>query len=167
MEKNESVLEEQTEQNAAKKGITNRNKVCLLLLGIALILWIFAPFYQSYYYKITAPEIISYAFQDTEYREVITETREFWISLVAGACIAIGFIALLKNKEKRMRVCSVVGILALAAPMLELVFYIVKNFEWLPKNLLGDFFSSFGWGYWGIAAIYLAVAFLCEGPKKD
>ena len=79
----------------------------------------------------------------------------------------IGFIALLRGKEKRMQVCSVVGILALAVPVLELLLYIVKNFEWLPKNLFGEFFGSFGWGYWIIGIIFFVVIFLCESNRRE
>lgn len=174
--------EENIQEMTGKKEMTKENKVAVFLLAIAAIVWVFVPFYKTYYYHVTASEMLfgpifrswdvfTEAFFGSlsygEYLELMSQTREFWIAVVAGSCILLGIFARLRNKENLAFACSVAGILAFLEPMLEVAYHMVVNSTKIPAYLWREFWSVFGWGYWTIAVIFVIVMIVNRKKTKS
>jgi len=180
-EHSDAVLEETTQKTNSKKSLTNENKVSIFLLAVSSILWVFAPFFNGDGFRVTALEMltgpifrswdvfteaffgeISYS----EYLEMMSQSREFWIAIAAAVCILLGVVAVVRNNRRNAVVFSALGTVAFLAPMLELAFYIITTGAKIPANLLRVFFSAFGWGYWAIAAAVVAVGIVNRKKEK-
>ena len=178
MEYNE--LEESVQETAGKKGLTNENKVSIFLLAVAAIVWIFVPFFKGEMFLVTAMEMafgpvfqswdvftesffgeLSYA----EYLKLMSQSREFWIAIIAGGCVVLGVVASLRSSKKYAFIFSLVGILASVAPMLEIVIFMIKSGFMIPVKLLIEFLGAFDWGYWTIFVVFVAVAILNRKKK--
>lgn len=180
-EYSESVSEENNQETSGKKGLTNDNKVSLLILSVAAILWIFAPFIKGDLYRITALEfwagpifqswtVYTEAFfgkiSHSEYVEMMSLSREFWVAIAVGVFILLGIVASLRNNRRSVVIFCVLGFMACFAPMLEIVYYVIKTGEGIPEDLLRGFFSAFAWGYWTMAALFVAVGIINRAKEE-
>ena len=179
MEHNE--LEETTQETVNKKGLTNENKVSIFLLAVAAIVWIFVPFFKGDLFRVTAMEMVFgpvfqswSAFAEAyfgelsydEYVKLMSQSREFWIVIATAGCVLLSVVASLRGRGKYAFVFSMAGIVAFIAPMLEIVFYMIKNGFMISANLWLGLFSAFDWGYWAIAVIFVVVAVLNRKVRK-
>ena len=181
VERNESVPEENTQEIGVRKGLTNDNKVSILLLSVAVILWIFAPFIKGDYYRTTALEFLAgpifpswkvYAeaffgkMSHSEYVEMMSASREFWVAIAVGVFLLLGIVASLRNNRRLVVIFCVLGFIACFAPMLEIVFYVIKTGEGITEDLLRGFFSAFAWGYWIMPAVFVAVGIINRAKEQ-
>ena len=179
-EYSEAVSEENTQKTDGKKSLTNDSKVSVLLLAVAAALWIFAPFFKGDFFRVTALEMLAGPiFQSwdvfteaffgklsyTEYLQLMSQTREFGVSIAVAVCILLDVVAVTRNNRRNAVVFSALGFVVFLAPMLELVFYMITASVKIPAELWRELFSAFGWGYWAIAIVMIAVGFV--NRKKE
>ena len=174
-ERSETVLEESAQETSGKKSLTNDNKISLVLLAVALILWVFAPFVVGDLFKTTALEmLVGPIFQSwdwfteafygdlaySEYIELMSLSRQFWVAIATVVYILLAAVASLRNNRRNAVVFSALGTVAFLAPMLELGIYVVKTGVTIPGEMLREFLGAFGWGYWAILVIIIAIGFV-------
>ena len=173
-------MEEKNQETTGKTGLTNDSKVSILLLAVAAIVWVFVPFFKGDMFRVTALEMLAgpiFESWDTftqmyfgkltysEYVEMMSASREFWIAISACGCVVLGVVASLRSSRKYAFILSILGILASVAPMIEIVIYMIKSGFMIPAHLLLGLFGAFDWGYWMIAAIFVIVAILNRKKK--
>lgn len=179
-EYSEAVAEENTQKAEGKKSLTNDSKVSVFLLAVAAALWIFAPFFKGDFFRVTALEMLAGPiFQSwdtfteaffgklsyTEYVQLMSQSREFWVAIAVVVCILLNVLAVTRNNRRNAVVFSALGIVAALAPMLELVFYMITAGVKIPAQLWYELLSGFAWGYWAIAVVMIAVGFV--NRKKE
>jgi hypothetical protein len=174
-------MEEKNQETTGKTGLTNDSKVSLFLIGIALLLWIFAPFVNGDLYKITALEMLAgpifkswtwftEAFYGkisySEYIEVMSLTRQFWVAVAAVVYILLATVVCLRNNRRGAVVFSALGTVAFFVPMLELGIYAVTKDIEISESMMREFFSAFGWGYWVLIVIVVAIGVVNRSKEK-
>lgn len=136
------------------------NSLCLILIIISAILWLFAPFVAvnllTYGDQPTALQFIT---DDILYLGDLSDSASFWAALVSMIGIVVCFIGTLTKKDKLTRTFAIITEIPMVITLVEILMWLGDDLE--------DIFEVAGIGYWGILVLMFIVIFAGAKSKQD